>query len=95
MSEEDDFVPDELEEGGVLYLYRDKSWTDERGMCVSITRSQQMTMQFYEQHGRMPREEPKPKPRPRANSRAAKAAKAKAAALRAAISKARAEKRDD
>lgn len=78
------FTPDELLEDGNRYYYRDGNWTDEKGMRVPITRSQKMTMTFYETYGRMPVVEPKPKAR-RANS---KAAKAKAAAVRAAIAKA-------
>ena len=84
----DSFVPDEFTEGDQQYYYRDGRWSDEVGMCVSITRSQKMTMKFFEKNGRMPAVQPKPKAR-RANSRAAKA---KADALRKAIDKASAAK---
>ncbi len=37
-------VPDELVEDGETYFYRHGRWSNESGMCVSLTRSQQMTM---------------------------------------------------
>jgi hypothetical protein len=83
------FEPDQLVENGKQYVYRNGVWTDTAGMRVPLSRSQDMTMRFYEAHGRSPRVEPKPKPAPRANS---KAALAKAAAVRAAIAKANAGK---
>jgi hypothetical protein len=86
------FKPDQLVEDGEQYEYQQGVWTDRAGMRVSLTRSQTMTMRFYELHGRSPIIEPKPKPAPRANSKAAKAAKAKADAVRGAIAKALAAK---
>ncbi len=83
----DPFTPDELVEDGEQFFYRDGNWTNKIGLCVPVTRSQQMTMDFYNAHGRMPVVEPKPKPKPRANSKAAKAAEAKADAIRIAIAK--------
>lgn len=83
------FKPDQLLENGQPYYYRGGSWTDRAGMCVSIVRSQQMTMRFYAQHGRAPLLEPPPTPKPRPGS---KAALAKASALRSAIAKAMAAK---
>ncbi len=85
----DSFIPDELIDEGETFFYRDGQWSNAAGMCVSITRSQQMTMRFYEMHGRSPTLAPKPKPKPRANS---KAARAKADAVRSALSKALAAK---
>jgi hypothetical protein len=85
----DSFTPDELEDNEETFYYRDNRWSNGAGLCVSITRSQQMTMRFYELHGRSPKAQPKPKPKPRANS---KAAKAKAEAVRSAVAKALAAK---
>ena len=85
----EDFEPDQLVEDGEKFDYQAGVWTDKAGMRVSLDRSQEMTMRFYELHGRTPNVEPKPKPAPRANS---KAAREKAAALRGAIAKALAAK---
>jgi hypothetical protein len=82
------FIPDQMVENGEPYIYRNGVWTDQAGMRVSLSKSQEMTMRFYELHGRSPRLEPKPKP---ARART-KAAQAKAATLRAAIEKAQATK---
>ena len=79
------FIPDELTHNGEQYFYRDGSWTNKVGMCVPVTRSQGMTMEFFKAHGRLPVEEPKPKAR-----RNTKATRAKAEAVRDAIVKARA-----
>ena len=58
----DSFTPDHLVEDGEPYVYRNGVWTDQQGMRVSLSKSQEMTMRFYEMHGRSPRVEPKPKP---------------------------------
>jgi len=91
----EEFKPDELVEDGERYEYQLGVWTNGSGMRCSLAKSQNMTMKFYELHGRSPRVEPKPKPAPRANSKAAKAAKAKAEAVREAIAKAVAAKASD
>lgn len=83
------FTPDELVEDGEQYFYRNGRWTNEQGMCVSLTRSQQMTMKFYELHGRSPKVEPK---KPKTRKRATKKTQAKTDALRAAIAKAQGNK---
>jgi hypothetical protein len=84
------FTPDELVEDGEKYFYRNGRWCNEAGMCVSLTRSQQMTMTFYQEHGRSPRLEPKKKKKRTTKKAKAKAEKAKADKVRAALKKAQA-----
>jgi len=83
------FTPDELVEDGEQYYYRNGRWTNAQGMCVSLTRSQEMTMKFYALHGRSPKVEPKPK---KAKRKTKAKAKKQTDALRAAIAKAQPKK---
>lgn len=85
-----EFEPDQLIVDEESYEYRNGTWTNTTGMLVSLTRSQRMTMRFFELHGRSPKVEPKVK---RRRAPRGKKAEAKAAALRAAIAKATARKR--
>lgn len=86
---DDAFIPDELVEDGETFFYRQGRWTNPAGMCVSLTKSQQMTMKFYALHGRSPHIEPKKKPK-----RRTKKVKEKEDRVRAALKKAQAKKSD-
>jgi hypothetical protein len=78
-----EFTPDQLVVDNERYQYRNGTWTNERGMMVSLSQSQRMTLEFYQLNGRAPRKEQK-----RRRRRATAKSSAKAVAVRAAIARA-------
>ena len=75
--------PDELNDAGETFFFRDGTWTSRTGMCVSTTRSYALTQKFFERHGRSPEQQLVARER-----LTPKAARTKAALVRASVAKA-------
>jgi hypothetical protein len=101
MNQEPTHTPDQWTEGPESYVYRDGNWTTPTGYCLNTARGHELTMKFYERHGRVPFSPPPVKllatrrtkaASPKAAATVAPAEKPRSAAVKAAIARALAAK---